>query len=406
MQCRHHGTAAVCGLVTAFVALSAFVTLGHNPRSAQPNHGAAQHELLHTGDARAHVLGSAAFGNSSPGAVTVSEYLSSGSTINAFVFAGRRRYMRVLWPYLLRDRRSASGGTEVLSQVIFAANTDDADDLAFLSDLEASYPDYVRVIHPPRVVHQGTNNGDYCSIYGGVTELLGDQDNGAGRQLMLKLDDDIVYIAPGALRALAAAKLRHPELLFVSANVVNHPLLAHVHQRLMLLSQTEVAAMVEAETASGNADVSTLPEKWIFGYATFDHDNWQSPPHALLQHMMLLHRLRTLGENGTVAAYGGFRAWDFDAQGYGTARWSINAFAYWPDTDLELMDLDACGRLDDEEYLTRVLPEVVGRHSIATGDALVAHFAYYPQRKGLEEDTHLLARYQALADAVAAQTSP
>lgn len=45
-----------------------------------------------------------------------------------------------------------------------------------------------------------------------------------------QIDDDVVYVAPEALRNLVAAKLRSPHLLFVSANVVNHPLLVHVHQ--------------------------------------------------------------------------------------------------------------------------------------------------------------------------------
>ena len=44
----------------------------------------------------------------------------------------------------------------------------------------------------------------------------------------------------------------------------------------------------------------------------------------MLQHLMLLYRLRTLGEAGASAAYTTFRTWDFDAQGYGTGRWSIN----------------------------------------------------------------------------------
>ena len=48
-------------------------------------------------------------------------------------------------------------------------------------------------------------------------------------RLPLQIDDDLVYIAPDALRNLVAAKLRS-DYLFVSANVVNHPLLAHVHQ--------------------------------------------------------------------------------------------------------------------------------------------------------------------------------
>lgn len=46
---------------------------------------------------------------------------------------------------------------------------------------------------------------------------------------LTQIDDDLVYIAPDALRNLVAAKLRS-DYLFVSANVANHPLLAHVHQ--------------------------------------------------------------------------------------------------------------------------------------------------------------------------------
>ena len=38
-----------------------------------------------------------------------------------------------------------------------------------------------------------------------------------------------MYLAPDALRNLVAAKLRS-NYLFVSAHVVNHPLLAHVDQ--------------------------------------------------------------------------------------------------------------------------------------------------------------------------------
>ncbi len=115
---------------------------------------------------------------------------------------------------------------------------------------------------------------------------------------------------------------------------------------------------------------------------------------------MLLHRVRTLGTAGAARAYA-FPRWDFDAMGFGTQRWSINAFAYSP-ADLDAVDLNACAAIDDEDYLTRQYPGVVGRHCVATGDALLAHFGYYPQREGLERDTRVLARYTALAQQVQA----
>ena len=401
---RCTGTAAVCTLITILAALSAVVSFsGRGNNHAHSQHVATiQHQQPAALDERAlnSVVGAnesaATVPSSGISAQTVAQFFSSGGKINAFVFAGRRRYLRILWPYLLRDKRNGTQG--VLHQVLFVANTDDADDLDWLSTVEEQYPNFVEVIHRARVVHQGQNNYEYCSIFAGLkADLLG-SDRRPGSTLLLKLDDDIVYIAPGALEKLAAAKLEHPQALFVSGNVVNHPLLAHVHQRTMLLSQTDVDAMVQAEIDVQNKDF--LPDKWQFGYGTFNHENWGSWQHALLQHMLLVHRIRTLGHNETSSAYNAFRVWDFDSVGYGTGRWSINAFAFWPDIDLDSFDVDVCRKTDDEEYITNVLPGVVGRHCIATGDALFSHFAYYPQREGLET-THMLARYQALAEEVA-----
>ena len=53
--------------------------------------------------------------------------------------------------------------------------------------------------------------------------------------------------------------------------------------------------------------------------------------------------------------------------------------------DLAALDVNECRAVDDEHYLTNVFPAHMGRHCAATGDALVAHFAYYPQvrRRGV-----------------------
>lgn len=328
----------------------------------------------------------------------VESFLSQGGEVVAFVFAGRRRYMRILWAYLLRDRR-VGPGRGVLSRVVFSANTEDPEDLAFLAQLQASHPEFVSVRQPQRVVTQGSNNKDYCSLYALAPEDVQagqPASEGEHRTLLIKLDDDILYVAPDAFRNLAGAKLLNPPWLFVSANVVNHPLLAHVHQRLGLFSDAEVGEMVASERALNASDLAYLPPTAEFGYSTFSSHGWQSAPHAQLQHLMLLHRLRTLGARGAAAAYD-YRRWDFDAMGYATQRWSINAFAYFPE-DLASLDEDACAAIDDEDYLTRQYPAVVQRHCVATANALMAHYAYYPQREGLDAETQVLERYQRLAD--------
>jgi hypothetical protein len=75
------------------------------------------------------------------------------------------------------------------------------------------------------------------------------------------------------------------------------------------------------------------------------------------------------------------------------------SFVYNP-VDLAELDVNACRSVDDEHYLTAVYPEKVGRHCAAAGDALVAHFAYYPQREWLEAHSAVLARYAALSGAL------
>ena len=105
-------------------------------------------------------------------AALVDAFFADGGAVIGFIFFGRRRYTAVQWPYLERARRHvgtpvASGGG-VLSKIVYLKNTDNADDLQWLSELEADHPGFVEVQAPPRVVKQGANNADYCSLYASV----------------------------------------------------------------------------------------------------------------------------------------------------------------------------------------------------------------------------------------------
>lgn len=172
-------------------------------------------------------------------------------------------------------------------------------------------------------------------------------------------------------------------------------------RRVGLLELADVERMIAAPQESQIADLALLPESWNFGYSTFSGDGWHSGAHALLQHRLLLHRLNSLGEAGASALYDAFRLWDFDAQGFGTGRWSINCFVYDP-ADLASMDVELCrNSQDDENFLSNVFPATTGKHCGATADALVAHMAYYPQREWLEEHASVMQDYAALAQRVA-----
>jgi len=113
-------------------------------------------------------------------AALVEAFFARGGRVVAVIFFGRRRYTAVQWPYLLQARRA--DGTGLLSQVIYAANTHDKEDLAWLDQLQAAHADYVLVQQPERVVRQGQNNADYCALYREV--VLGSDH--AGKTLVIK----------------------------------------------------------------------------------------------------------------------------------------------------------------------------------------------------------------------------
>ena len=113
-------------------------------------------------------------------AALLEAFFARGGRVVAFIFFGRRRYTAVQWPYLLQARRADGAG--LLSQVVYAANTHDKEDLAWLDQLQAAHADFVVVQQPERVVSQGQNNADYCALYREV--VLGKDD--AGETLVIK----------------------------------------------------------------------------------------------------------------------------------------------------------------------------------------------------------------------------
>lgn len=216
-------------------------------------------------------------------------------------------------------------------------------------------------------------------------------------------DDDLVYIHPGALRAMLRMKLES-NYLTISANVVNHPLLNHIHQCGPCLSSPQPLfvtrrltsrrhilprfpliathlchrsrhrrfgvfepkvlerAVEEAEAyaaARGHEQMLLPPPEWRerleFPYEPFSPESWKDPHHAVLVHFVFLHRIRCArGPHAKAggAAPGGHRgsAGAHSAGGEGAAAASAAAGAaaaaakrpYDPDVPDERLWADEC----------------------------------------------------------------
>ncbi len=259
---------------------------------------------------------------------------------------GRHRYVEILAHHLLALRG-------LIDEHHFWINTDDRDDLRFVRSLASAYPDYFRLVYDSARYSRKAQVPRICLFWQKC-----DEDD----TLYLKFDDDLVWMADGAIERLLSFRLEHPEYLAVFPNTVNNSLCSHLHQRMGL-----------------------LPESPLVEYECLGEVSWKRWQTARDCHETFFR----LHHAGQLDRYR-FATWDLSRY----ERFSINAMC-WLGRDLAEPARRFCD--DDEAWATEIVPRETGRACCIVGDSLVAHFAYGPQRAGLEANTRLLPRYKALA---------
>lgn len=259
----------------------------------------------------------------------------------------------------------------------FVVKTKDAADLAFLDELLPKHPG-VYAKHVVKPV-----NKDYREMYGSV------QDD----RLYVKMDDDIVFIQDGAIEELLEEHLAR-RYLFVSANVVNHPILTAVHNRMGATLPFHPPARMWRDNGRDwelHAQPDALDSTFM-GRAQpvpFSKCTWKDWHCAAIAHYSFLHRW----QHQQLAAYN-FRLWDFDTLTY--ERWSINFMVF------NGSDLPQSMPKDDEAAISQKIPKAWQYHTAAVGAALVVHFSYLPQDT-LINRTNLLVHYEHLAASITGQ---
>eukprot|EP00927_Polykrikos_kofoidii_P016782 TRINITY_DN17616_c0_g1_i1.p1 TRINITY_DN17616_c0_g1~~TRINITY_DN17616_c0_g1_i1.p1 ORF type:complete len:389 (+),score=61.39 TRINITY_DN17616_c0_g1_i1:77-1243(+) len=302
--------------------------------------------------------------------------------IHAIIYSGRREYLEILNPYLERDLK-VNGG--VLDSVMFAMVKYTMEDLEYILHLVRRNPTSYKV--PP--------------IEGGGWDVVWRLASEPG-SYYLKIDDDIVYIAEGAIAEMIREK-RRGRFLFVSANVVNHGIMSAVHQEMTSLRwlapppdvQTPEGPVKSKQPWRYRGDV-ILDPRFRIEHTFYSDCIWRRWDCAALAHENLLHRL----QDGSSCAFD-FGVFDFHAHGYGTMSdglpggrsidWNDNFFAFKYE---DFSDIDWEGvRTDDEAEMSTKHPRRRNQHAAALGRALVSHFTFSVQERGLRANTSLLARY-------------
>jgi hypothetical protein len=263
--------------------------------------------------------------------------------------AGRRRYLEALVPHLLRQRH-------VIDEHHWWLNTEDAADIAYVEQVTAQHPNFFRICRKP--VRPDLMLGENIWRYF--------RDYSEPGTLYVRFDDDIVYMADDAVEQLVEYRRAHRQPFLVVGNIVNNAVCTHFHQR-----------------------ASLVPLRWgAVHNECMDRNGWFRGTFARKLHQLFLAEIRG----------GQLDHWkSTELNINGTRRFSINVISWLGEDMRAVPELDY-DRIDEEPFLTEVLPARLGRPNAACGQALFAHFAFYTQRHYLEWTwPELIDHYQALA---------
>lgn len=224
------------------------------------------------------------------------------------------------------------------------------------------------------------NKGSWTEYYDHYAERYGDRED----VVLIKCDDDIVYIDVDAMPAFISFRVAHPEILFTFPTIINNGLVANLQQRPEFPNPKHriAAALSEAcphefelkkdgfETLVKDGRKAAWLHEWFLTAEESSRSKHVAPNTSASDPILI-----DLGQ-----------------------RISINFFAVLS-KDLKLFAPQG-GIQDDERFLSQQLPTITSRHNCICADMTVSHFAFCSQRNtGLDGviENAFLARYDAMA---------
>ncbi|KAF4976568.1 hypothetical protein FZEAL_6779 [Fusarium zealandicum] len=330
--------------------------------------------------------------------------------IMGLVFYGRRQSISILDCYLKRNLVKNGG---MLDGVIFVERTQETPDLELLDKLLDSEDAYEKW-HINMV-----DSDNFSSGFGNSYDKVEDD------VMYVKIDDDIVFMEDSVIPSIIKKRVEHPEYYAVSANVVNQPLLSWVHWNLgavkpYLPEVNRKGAIVSFDITDWKKydwHASTMPA-WK-GPNPFTLEEWEaddkqhrwlpvkgSPDHILDMTPIEQTEYHPMGRGWTEWKIGAQEHYSF-FENLENNRLSQYKFDTW-DFQYERMGIQFIAIMgkdiniakpieaDDENHFSCTMPRQLGRHAIADGRGIAAHYSFGSQRGGMER-TDILDRYRAFA---------
>lgn len=245
--------------------------------------------------------------------------------------AGRRRYLEKLVVHLEKQRSD-------FKEWHLWVNTDDADDIQYLNDLEAAH-EWIKLVHVDNIDPVKGKHYDASNIHK-FFHYTNDENT-----VYIRLDDDIVWLEDNFVKNLVAFRLENPDYFLVYANIVNNCVIDHIHQKIGALENFKY----------GHIDYDCLGNAW----------RKCGPAHEI--HTRFIEARK----NGTTEIWK-FEQWVLEEN----ERVSINAIC-WLGPSFKGISV---GR-KEEEWLATDYPKQAGLKNVVFGKALCVHLGFFPQRK-------------------------
>jgi hypothetical protein len=253
--------------------------------------------------------------------------------------AGRRAYLELLGYYILRDSS--------IHEWHLWDNCRLESDRVYINQL-ADKNEKIKIVRLNKT--DGTNRA--------INQFY--QLSTSSDTFYIKMDDDLVYLPDGFGESFYAAALKEKgKYSYWSPLVINNALCSWLIKHH---SQMKIDANLMASAACSIG--------------------WRSPNFAHDLHAAFLDALETGNEEK-------FSTPNFDIS---LARFSINCIGFWGE-DVQNLGEGFCPlNVDDEEWISAILPSRTGKPGRIFGNLIVSHFSFFTQEDELLK-TDILARY-------------
>ena len=261
---------------------------------------------------------------------------------------GRRKYFEIQLKYIKKLKG-------LIDKHIFWLNTLDQEDLKYFESIVKSDPEFFECIdlpHNPRWA-QSTNNihrfYEYCNDPNAI---------------YCRIDDDIVYIEYKEFENFIKFRIQNPQYSLVFPNIINNGICFYLHQKFGLID-----------------DKYFPPVEYSCSNRAWENYSYAIKSFSCLQQCGYEGRLDKLK----------FDKWILT----NNERFSVNFFAWFGKDE----DVRSC-QVDEENWLTTVLPRIKQKHNCIYGKFLVAHYAFFTQREKLDEKTEIINFFKEISELV------